>query len=463
MTASMIIEPGIGEWRSALIGDDGFPTQLNFHPDASLSPVDGIFAARVTTVDSTLDMAFLDLGGGVSGAMNLRRAKLLTKNRAESIGDCLREGQLLTVQVVAEPSALDDKAVPVTPRPRLLGRYVVAEHGGARLNFSKDLSANAQKKLAPLLTEASSQAAVIVRSTAQGVDPDIVAREAALLADAVTRESEAPGLLFGHSPLMQALLAAPEDDTPIMVEGGSALAEAKAAAQRHWPDMLPRLMKYDGKAAFEDLGVEEAIEEALADRIELPSGGWISVTPTPAFTAIDVNMGGALKGRNAGEAKIITNLEAAMAIAYHLRFQDIGGLIVVDFIDMSAKGAARELMQTLEAAFREDIAPVQHTGISQFGLVEINRRRKGLSLRDRMLRHRAPADRPAAQAQTLLRQAARTADRPDPGDLVLTAPKSVLSWLEARPALLEALRKASGRTLAFAEDGSTLGAHLRAR
>ncbi len=460
MTETMIIEPGIGEWRSALLDDDGFPTQLLFHAEATLSPIDGIFSARVTRADSTLDMAFLDLGDGLTGVMNLRRAKLLTKNRADSISACVTEGELLTVQVVAEPSALDNKALPVTPRTRLLGRYVVAEHGAARLNFSKDLSANAQKKLSPLLTDISASAAVIVRSAAQGVDPDVVAHEARMLATAVSAKGDKPGLLFAQTPLIQALLAAPEGDSQIVVEGGGALADAKAAVQQHWPDLLPRLSQYSGKAAFEELGIEEAIEEALADRIDLPSGGWISITPTPAFTAIDVNMGGALKGRSAADAKIITNLEAAMATAYHLRFQDIGGLIVVDFIDMNAKGAARELMQTLDTAFRDDIAPIQHTGISQFGLVEINRRRRGLSLRDRMLRHRRPAQRPEAQGLALLRSAKRIGNGAEPGDLTLTAPKPVQDWLKAKTGLLANLEAATGRAIVFRENGKVLGAHL---
>ncbi len=460
MTASMIIEPGIGQWRSALLDEDGFPTQLLFHSDAALSPIDGIFAARVTRADATLDMAFLDLGDGRTGAMNLRRAKLLTKNRADSISACVTEGELLTVQVVAEPSALDNKALPVTPRPRLLGRYVVAESGAARLNFSKDLSANAQKKLTPLLTDMAANAAIIVRSSAQGIDPEVVACEARLLANAVSAGGHKPGLLFAHSPLMQALLAAPEGGGQIMIEGGGSLAEAKAAARQRWPDLLDRLSQYDGKSAFEELGVEEAIEEAIADRIDLPSGGWISITPTAAFTAIDVNMGGALKGRSAAEAKIVTNLEAAMATAYHLQFQDIGGLVVVDFIDMNAKGAARELMQTLDAAFRDDIAPVQHTGISQFGLVEINRRRRGLSLRDRMLRYRLPLSRPESEGLALLRSAKRMGNSSEPGNLILTAPKSVQDWLQASPQLLADLKDATGRGIVFEENGTTLGVHI---
>ena len=450
----LIIEPGIGEWRSALIDADGFPASLSFHGDASASPVDALFAARVTRVDSQLDMAFLDIGkgewgSGLEGMLNLRRAKLLVKGKAGGIAECVTEGQRLMVQVVAEPSAMDAKALAVTPRPKLLGRYVAVEAGGARLNFSKDLSAKRQKALKPLLQTAADSAAIIVRSRAASVAPEIVVAEAEALAGAFNRPSDKPGLVFARSPLNQALAAAP-DDTDIWVDGGSAFADAKALAATHWPDLTPRLKTYKGEqSAFEAYGVDEAIEEALAERIELPSGGWISITPTPAMTVVDVNMGGALKGRSAGDAKMIVNLEAAMAVAYHMRFQDIGGLVVVDFIDMASKGAARELMATIERALRDDPVPVQHTGLSHFGLVEFSRKRRGLSLRDRLLVPQAPTQRPEAAAMALLRAAIKTGTQSQPGVLVLETPKPVQAWLEARPAFLQALASKTGRRFEF--------------
>lgn len=461
MTLTTLIEPGIGEWRSAQIDTDEFPVAIAFHGDASLSPVDAIFRARVTRVDTTLDMAFLDLGDGLDGALNLRRAKLLVKGRADTIGDCVREGDMLNVQVVAEPAALEGKALPVTPKPRLLGRYLVVEAGAGRLNFSKDLSPKAQKALMPLLSDLAANAAIIVRSTAGDVAPEAVAAEANLLVAGIVKSADRPGLAFSHGPLVQALLSVPSGDGEILVEGGSALTEAKALANRHWPDLAPRLQAYKGRESlFEAFGVNEALEEALAPRIDLPSGGWISITPTPALTAIDVNMGSALKGRSANEAKLITNMEAAMAVAYHLRFQDIGGLVVVDFIDLSAKGAARELMATVDAAFREDSVPVQHTGLSQFGLMEVRRKRSGLSLRDRLLLNRPPADRPAAHAIALLRTARREGLRPEPGDLLIEAPKAVLDWITSHSSITQQLATETGRSLEMTQ-AATASASLR--
>ncbi len=448
MTIQMIIEPGIGQWRSAVLDEDGFPSSLSFHDEVALSPVDAVFNARVTKLDSSSDMAFLDLGDGLAGAMSLRRAKLLVKGRADKISDCVTEGSTLVVQVVAESAASEGKAYAVTPRPRLMGRYIVAEAGGARLNFSKDLSPKTVKALSPLIEPLASKGALIVRSRAEGVAPEVVAAEATTLMAALTPKDDKLGLLFAFSPMEQALIAVPDGDGGIAIEGGGPFANVRSTATERWPDILDRLALYDGDGpAFEHFGVEEAIEEALAGKILLPSGGWISIHETPALTVVDVNMGQALKGRAAGDAKLIVNMEAAMAVGYHLRFQDIGGLFVVDFIDMSAKGAARDLMQALDTAFEEDPVPVQHTGVSQFGLVEISRRRKGLSLKARMQRERKPDMRPEAAALDLLRKARRLGRSAAPGSLVITAPKAVCDWLDTHTAYTDDLKLQTQRAL----------------
>lgn len=445
-----IIEPGIGQWRSADIDADELPTDLRFHDDIAVSAQEAVFDARVTRIDRNLDMAFLDLGEGYTGALNFRRARLLKKGKVTHIGECVQEGQLLRVQVVSEPSLMDDKALQVTPRPRLMGRYVVVETGAPRLNLSKDLTARRTKELKELLAPHVDGAAVIVRSRAQTVDSEIVLSEAKQLMAAVTQPMDDIGLVHSWSPAEKALLACQDGDTPIYVDRGTDFAALKALAAGKWPEMADRLAPYPaGDSAFETLGVNEAVDDALADQINLPSGGWISITPTPAMTVVDVNMGSALQHMSAGEAKLVVNMEATLALAHHLRFQDIGGLIVVDYINMSAKGSTRELMQLIERTFREDSVPVQHTGISAFGLVEFTRKRAGLSLRDRLQRHRAPVERTAAQGLGLLRKAARIGQSNQVGNLLLQAPQPVLDWLSATPSFIDMLASETSRTVSL--------------
>lgn len=446
-----VIEPGIGGARSADIDDDGLPTDLRFHDDSSLSPLDGLFAARITSVDSANDMAFADLGGGLQGVMNLRRAKLRVKGPVGSIKDCVTEGERLLVQVVAEPGAQEAKAVSITPRPRLMGRYLVAEAGASRLNFSKDLPPRTLKALESGLKPFAQNAALIVRSRAEDIPPEAVIAEAQRLTAALASPTDTPGLVHAFSPLEKALLAAPDandqsNNAHILVEGGSAFADAKAIATEHWPDLLDRLAPYTGDiAAFEHFGVNEAIDEALSQRIELPSGGWISITETPAMTVVDVNMGSAFKGASASDAKVQVNLEAALATLYHLRFQDIGGLVVVDFIDMSAKGAARELMTLIERMARTDRVPLNHTGLSTFGLVEFARKRSGVSLKGRMQAPGLPRRRASAVAIDLLRRGAHIGQSKTPGALIVSGPEPVIGWIKAHAAFLDELKQTSHR------------------
>jgi len=445
-----IIEPGVGQWRSADIDDDELPTDVRFHDDISCSLLDAIFDARVTKVDNTLNMAFLDLGDGQTGVMNFRRARLLKKNQAKTIADCLQEGQSIRVQVLAEPSALENKALPVTPRVRVAGRYIVAESGKPRLNFSKDLTARRTRDLKELVAPLVADCALIVRSRAGKVPVEAVVAEAKRLIAIFGKDVGALGLVHSWSLPEKALLSCPDTDHPIIIEGGGEFAAVKTLAATHWPDLHARLAPYkNSERAFEAFGVEEAIEESLANQIVLPSGGWISIMPTPALVAVDVNMGGALKGMDAAEAKLVVNLEATRALAYHLRFQDIGGIIVVDYINMSGKGSVRELMAMINTCCREDIVPVQHTGISAFGLVEFTRKRSGLSLRDRMLTHPAPVERIPAVALEVLRCAERIGNTAAAGPLIVETTKQVEKWILDHKNLLADLEQRTNRKVIF--------------
>lgn len=444
--ALTLIEPGIGQWRSADIDEDSLPTDLRFHEDPALSPLGAIFDARVSRVDTSLDMAFLELGNGLQGALNFRRARLLVNNKASSISDCVHEGQKLRVQVIAEPSSMDDKALAVSVRPRLTGRYVVVETGKARLSLSKDLTTKQSKALKDIIGDITAPVAVIVRSSAADVTADHVKAEVEHLIFALTKPEGTPGPIFARSPAEKALLDCDMSKNDILVEG-SAYASVKALAAKHWPDLRSRLKPYEGKnAAFEEYGVNEALEEALSDKIELPSGGWISIHPTPALTAIDVNMGSALKHMAAGEAKLVVNMEATLAVAYHLRFQDIGGLVVIDYINMTGKGHNRELMKLIEKSFRSDRVPVQHGGISAFGLVELTRKRSGLSLRDRM--HSLKTfSRASATGLSTLQKALSTGTASTQGDLVINVSLATRNWLESQQDLLDQLAATSHRKI----------------
>jgi Rne/Rng family ribonuclease len=452
-----LIEPGIGYWRSAQIDEDGFPTNLNFHDDIRVGKVGAIYPATVTKLDTNSDIAFLsltemvpeqgrkgeDIQKPLSGIMNLRRAKQLVKGAVHSISDCLHEGQKLMVQVLSDPTSFEDKSLTLTPKPRLDGRYVSVETGASRLNFSKDLGPKTLKALKEPLSSLTENVAIIVRARAAHVSPEAVIAEAKWLTEAVTSKAG-----YAMPAIERALIAVPDDNHPVYIDSVGASTDARALAQAKWPDLADRIFAYKRKTpAFEEYGVEEAIEDALSDRILLPSGGWISIHETPALTAIDVNMGSALQQMSAADAKLTVNMEAALAVAHHIRFQDIGGLIIVDFIDMSGKGTTAKLLELFDKALKDDPVPVRRSGISAFGLVEMARQRKGISLRDRYQTQHKPTMRIAERALTLLRNAQNVGLSNDPGVLNIQTDKAVQNWLKANPFAVHTLEAMTHRTI----------------
>ena len=464
MTESYLIDKSIGEWRTAIIDSDDVPVEVNFLGDAAIDPTDTVMTARVTKVDKTLDMAFLTLPNGGEGMLNYRRAKSLSKKGGKqtfNIRDCVTEGELVTVQVLSNASALEDKAIPLSGKIKVVGRYLVIESGRGRLNLSKDLPAHTIGGIRDALKPLAENCAIIVRSRAADVPVEAVVAEANWIISALSQEINEPATVFAPSPLERALMQVPDSVDRILIDGGNSFAKATELCKSLWPDLSDKLENYkDSEPAFEAFGVEESIDEALSDKIELPCGGWISVFETPALTAIDVNMGNALTGQSTAEAKRVVNLEAALAVAFHLRFQNMGGLIVVDFIDNPAKGAVSEMMRYLEGALADDIVPVQKSGLSSFGLMQFNRRRRGLSLRQRMMTSPTPTERRDYQATRLLRQAKKAGRSAAVGELILQAPQAVLDYLGDHASLLDELKAATARTLQL-KTGSSIDAYIQ--
>lgn len=139
----------------------------------------------------------------------------------------------------------------------------------------------------------------------------------------------------------------------------------------------------DERDIFEEFQIQEVLDEALTGRLPLPSGGSICIEPTRTLTAIDVNTGQAGKGRDAARTRLKANLEATEKIAWALRFLDIGGLVVIDFISMFAKADQKAVLETLDKALAGDPAAVQRSGFSRFGIVELARQKRGPSLLQR--------------------------------------------------------------------------------
>lgn len=397
MTLELLIDAGIGEIRVALMDGDR-PVELALYRESS-GPFPGEeLAGRVTKIMAETDAAFIDIAGATALLPYRRARKIPTASGKppRSIADCVTEGEAVTVRIHREADPQDHKA--------------------AICNL-------------------------LARGGADSAEPDFTGRILAL----ALRRAERLGV------------------GQITIEGAEAFRAAKRLAKNtsveHWPG---------AGSLFEDRGVEEAIEEAMMVRIPLPSRGSIRIDETAALTAIDVDTAAAHGPHHGtGNAELVrlqTNLEAAEKIAWALRFLGIGGLIVIDSIDMKRKKDRTALIDALDQALSADPTPTEHTGVSRFGLVELSRAKTGPSIRQKLLGgttqryHREQSAEAAALA--LLRLAGRAGKAPGPGDLILSAPQNVISWLEARSTLTETLARRTRRRVVTKPSQREIGAHL---
>ena len=438
MADALLISASIGETRAAVI-EDGRPVGVDHHRDGTVPAIESVWRARVTRVMPEHDLAHLALADGVPAVLPFRRARpLADKARPRGIADCVNEGQQVVVQVTREPEP--GKAAIASATVRLAGRYVVAAPGGQGLAFADRLATTADRDgLADALSPLADQVQLTVRRAAAAVPPAAVAAEAGALIEDWTGDT--PGLIQpAPSPVARLLRDSPPAGVDrVIVDDPALAAEADRLAAGRWPDVDGRVERWrDREPLFDAFGVDDAIDRALAERIPLPGGGWIAIDETRALTAIDVDAG-------SGTA-LTANLEAADEIARQLRFQDIGGLIVVDFIDMKGKAGRQRLTKRLDRALADDPRGVRRSGPSPFGLVELNRPRVGPSLRQRLLNRPVPHPSAETAALALLRRAEREA-RADrrPGAVVLVADPATGGLLGDRPGWTDALAARTGR------------------
>jgi ribonuclease G len=197
------------------------------------------------------------------------------------------------------------------------------------------------------------------------------------------RDVPAPALLYQDLNLAQRVLRdmATEETSRVIVDSRETFTKMLAFAREYTPALIERIEHHPGERPLFDLHrVEDEIEKALARRVDLKSGGYLIVDQTEAMTTIDVNTGGFVGGRSFDDTIFKTNLDAAQVIARQLRLRNLGGIIIIDFIDMDERRNRQKVMQALEEALRSDRAPSKVLQFNDFGLVAITRKRVKQSL-----------------------------------------------------------------------------------
>ncbi|MGV2986870.1 ribonuclease E [Vibrio sp. E150_011] len=355
-----------------------------------------IYKGRITRVEPSLEAAFVDYGADRHGFLPLKEIAReyfpagYTYQGRPSIKDVLKEGQEVIVQVEKEERG--SKGAALTTFISLAGSYLVLMPNNPRAGgISRRIEGDERTELKAALStlELPQGMGLIVRTAGVGKSAEELEWDLKFLLNNwgniknASDANPAPFLIHQESNVIVRALRdyLRRDIGEILIDSNTIYERAKQHIEHVRPDFVSRVKKYDGEVPlFSHYQIESQIESAFQREVRLPSGGSIVIDPTEALTSIDINSARATKGSDIEETALNTNLEAADEIARQLRLRDLGGLVVIDFIDMTPVRHQREVENRLREAVRIDRARVQIGRISRFGLLEMSRQRLSPSL-----------------------------------------------------------------------------------
>lgn len=386
------------ETRVAVI-ENGMPQEIYVERVKRRGILGNIYNGRVVRVLPGMQAAFVDIGlerAAFIHADEVSAPDIAPQERAGlSISQLLREGQSLLVQVTKDP--IGSKGARLTTNLSLPSRYLVLMPGAEHIGISQRIEdVEERERLKNLMTELVEQQAqkiqgygYILRTVAEGVSEVELSADIAFLHRLWTKvqmrisESKAPSNVYEDLPLnMRALRDMTHSGIErIRIDSRETYQRAISFANSLVPEIEAKLEYYPGeRPIFDMFNVEEEMQRALGRKIELKSGGYLIFDQTEAMTTVDINTGAFVGHRNLEETIFKTNLEAATAIGRQLRLRNLGGIIIIDFIDMADSEHQRQVLRTLERVLERDHAKCKLTGVSELGLVEMTRKRTRESL-----------------------------------------------------------------------------------
>ncbi|MGH8443883.1 MAG: Rne/Rng family ribonuclease, partial [Solimonas sp.] len=378
------------ELRVAIV--DGQKLQdLDIETAAREQKKGNVYKGRITRVEPSLEACFIEYGAERHGFLPVKEiARSYFKSGSGNLRDQLQEGQEIIVQVEKEERG--NKGAALTTFVSLAGRYLVLmpnnpKAGGVSRRAEGDEREEAKEALEKL--EIPEGMGVIIRSNGVGRTVDELQWDANYLSEiwaavekAAAERSGAFLIYQENNIILRALRDYLRADIgEVVIDNAEIYEQARTHMEHVSPQNLSRLKQYkDEIPLFSRFQIESQIESAHERTVRLPSGGSVVIDPSEALTAIDINSAKATGGGSIEDTAFNTNLEAADEIARQLRLRDLGGLIVIDFIDMNSTKNQREVEKRLEAAVEMDRARIQLGKISRFGLLELSRQRLRPSL-----------------------------------------------------------------------------------
>jgi ribonuclease G len=481
MTRDIIVSTTPRETRVALL-EDGAVSEILIERENGRGIAGNIYKGRVHRVLPGMQSAFVDLGSGrdaflyVSDVYAELDENLLTPEEQQAAGrgarieEQLQPGQEVLVQVLKEP--LGTKGARITSHVSLPGRYLVfmptVEHVGVSRKITDDDERRRLKQLLKEIRLERGGGGFIARTAGLGRTREDFEHDARYLTKtwdevrAVASRQPAPALLHRELGLVQRLLRdlLSSDIAAIRLDSEREYQTTLELVTGLMPELATRVQLHRGRnGIFEEHGVSAELERALRPRVWLQSGGYLVINQTEALVAVDVNTGRYVGKKGLEDTILKTNLEAASEVVRQVRLRDLGGIIVVDFIDMEERKSRHKVMQALERELKRDRSPSKVLGVNQFGLAIITRKRVKQSL-ERQLCEPCPycagsamIKTPATVCSEIYDEIRKLADDVRDGELLLRVhPEVARALTESEAELLRQLQALTGGTITLESD-----------
>jgi Rne/Rng family ribonuclease len=384
-----------GDRTQIAILEDNILVEHYVNKSSNISYVGNVYLGKVQNVLPSMEAAFVDIGKGrnavlYAGEVNWDETGL-ADNKERKIERVLKTGQSVLVQVTKDP--IGQKGARLTSQISLPGRYLVYVPGGGMSGISRRLPESERNRLKDILKNLITEdEGVIVRTAAEGASDEELTRDVTRLKaqwEDIKKKSEnsstkAPSLLYGEPDLAIRVIRDifNEDFRKLTVQGTDAWDDIHNYLGHIAPELMQKVEKWTGvKDLFTENRVDEQLAKALDRKVFLPSGGSLVIDRTEAMVVIDVNTGKFIgKGGNLEETVTKNNLEAAEEIARQLRLRDLGGIIVIDFIDMVLESNREQVLRRLVECLGRDRTKHQVAEVTSLGLVQMTRKRVGQGL-----------------------------------------------------------------------------------
>ena len=392
MSTELLINVTPSETRVAMI-EAGVLQEIHVEREARRGIVGNIYKGRVSRVLPGMQAAFIDIGLDKAAFLHasdiVPHTECVSENekrqfQVRDISQLVHQGQDLVVQVVKDP--LGTKGARLTTDITLPSRYLVFMPGASHVGVSQRIESEKERnRLKNTVSDYCDEfGGFIIRTAAEGAKEAEISQDAAFLKrlwhKVIERRKKrkTKSMLYGELGLDQRILrdfVGTELDL-IRVDSKQAFEKLKEFTTEFVPELTKKLEYYSGdKPIFDMYETENEIQRALDRKVELKSGGYLIIDQTEAMTTVDINTGAFVGRRNLEETIFNTNIEATQAIARQLRLRNLGGIIIIDFIDMMSEEHRRRVLQVLGAALEKDRVKTNVNGFTQLGLVEMTRKR----------------------------------------------------------------------------------------